>query len=241
MVGYINNVLHKFGIQINRYPNGVLKRRIQLITEYAINKIFDVGANEGQYAQKMRKLGFTGDIISFEPLSSAFAKLKENGKKDKNWYVNNYALGNDNTAGSINVAGNSYSSSLLEMLESHKSAAPESQYIDKEEIIIKKLDSIFDEFYCANDKVMLKIDTQGFEKNVIDGAEESLKKIILIQLETSVIPLYGKEVLLPEMIKFIEKHGFTLIAIEPEFENPNTHHLLQADCIFVNNENIKQY
>lgn len=223
------------GMQINRYPNGDIKRRLQLMSEYAINKILDVGANEGQYAQKIRKLGFRGKIISFEPLSTAFIKLSENARKDKNWSVNNYALGNEDNTGVINVAGNSYSSSLLEMLETHKTAAPESKYIGREGIIIKKPDSIFYQFYRANDKVILKIDTQGFEKNVLDGALESLKSILIIQLETSIIPLYNSELILPDMIKFLDQQDFGLIAIENEFENPGNHHLLQVNCIFLNN------
>ena len=43
----INNILRKFGLQIFRYPTGDIKRRLQIITNYKINKIIDVGANSG--------------------------------------------------------------------------------------------------------------------------------------------------------------------------------------------------
>lgn len=231
-----NNVLRKIGLQINKYPTCFLKRRLQLIKEYKINKILDIGANRGQYAVKLRKMGFKGDIVSFEPLSSAFRKLSETAKPDKHWNINNFALGNEDTIGFINIAANSYSSSLLDMLEAHKNASPGSVYIDKEEIQIKRLDSIFYQYYNEKDKIMLKIDTQGFEKNVIDGAENSIVNIVLMQLETSIIPLYNNELLLAEMLKYLESRNFKLIALENGFENPVNHHLLQVDCILINND-----
>lgn len=231
----LKNVFHKVGLQVNRYPHGDLRRRLQLMTEYGINKLLDVGANEGQFAKNMRKLGFKGEIVSFEPVSSAYVKLCAKSRKDRKWAVYNYALGDKDTPGKINIAGNSYSSSIMEMLETHIKAAPESRYVGKESVIIKPLDSLFDQFFCEHDKIMLKIDTQGYEKHVIDGAENSLKKIRLVQLEASLVPLYQGELLLAEMIQYLEHKDFSLIAIESEFENPLNHHLLQVNCIFLNN------
>ena len=92
-------------------------------------------------------------------------------------------------------------------------SAPESGYINKEEIEIKRLDSIFNSFSIGNDKVMLKIDTQGYEKSVIDGAAKILDKISLIQLEMSIIPLYEGEMLFMEMINYLDKKGFQLISL----------------------------
>ncbi|HOX41877.1 MAG TPA: FkbM family methyltransferase [bacterium] len=231
----MNNIFHKAGFHIYRYPNDNLRRKLQLMAEYQINKILDVGANEGQFAKDMRKLGFKGEIVSFEPLSSAYAKLCANSRKDRKWAVHNCALGDEDTSGKINMAGNSYSSSILEMLETHINAAPESRYVGKEDVIIKRLDSLFEQFFCDNDNIMLKIDTQGYEKHVIDGAGNSLKKIRLVQLEASLVPLYHGELLLAEMIQYLEHKDFSLIAIESEFENPLNHHLLQVNCIFLNN------
>jgi hypothetical protein len=61
---------------------------------------------------------------------------------------------------------------------------------------------------------MIKIDTQGYEKNVIDGATESLNNIKIIQLEMSILPLYENEILFIEMINYLDKKGFQLFSLE---------------------------
>jgi FkbM family methyltransferase len=183
----------------------------------------------------MRELGYRNKIISFEPLKSAFEELKNASFKDNNWIVNNYAIGNKDINGVINVAGNSYSSSILNMLPMHLNSAPKSKYIAQEEIEIKKLDSIFNSFCNKEDRVMIKIDTQGYEKNVIDGANETLSNIKIIQLEMSLVPLYENEMLFIDMINFLDKKGFRLFSLEDGdgFSDPTTGQLLQIDGIFV--------
>lgn len=140
--------------------------------------------------------------------------MKKASLKDNNWLVNNYALGNEDIKSMINVAGNSFSSSILNMLPTHLKSEPESIYIAQEEIEIKKIDSIFNSFCNKEDRVMIKIDTQGYEKNVIDGATESLNNIKIIQLEMSILPLYENEILFIEMINYLDKKGFQLFSLE---------------------------
>lgn len=224
----VQKMLRKAGIQLKRY------HRLKIVNYYNIDTLFDVGASTGQYAITMRQLGFCKKIISFEPLKNSFEGLKKASLKDKNWLVNNYAIGNENIKGVINVAGNSMSSSILNMLPTHLNNAPQSKYIGKEEIEIKKLDSIFYSFCNKNDSVMLKIDTQGYEKNVIDGANESINSIKIIQLEMSIIPLYENEMLFIEMINYLDKKGFQLFSLENGFSDQTTGQLFQVDGIFVN-------
>ena len=231
----LKKLLREVGIQIKKYPDPDHERRMKIINSLGINVLFDIGANTGQYALKMRELGYKNKIISFEPLSQAFKDLRKNSLRDNNWIVNNYALGNENIINFINVARNSYSSSILNMLPKHIESAPNSKFIDREQIEIKKLDSVFDSF-CDNNRenVMLKIDTQGYEKNVIDGAANSLQIIKIIQLEMSLIPLYENEMLYKEMIEYLEAKGFTLFSLENGFSN-SIGQLLQVDGIFVKN------
>lgn len=231
-VDILNKYLSKIGAKIVRYPEYDLRRRKMLLDYFKINKVFDVGANSGQYAMKMRQLGFDGEIISFEPLSKAYETLKQNTRKYKNWKAINIALGDKDEETFINVAGNSYSSSLLEMLPDHINAAPESTYIGKEKIRVNKLDTIISDFYNETDRVYLKIDTQGYEKQVLAGSVESLRKIKGIQLEMSIVPLYKEEMLFSEMVMFLENKGFILHSLENGFSLPRTGQLLQVDGLF---------
>lgn len=239
MKKFIQRVLRRNGYQITRYPDLDIRRRFKIIEYCDINKIFDIGANTGQYALNMRQLGYDEKIISFEPLEDAFQVLEDISSNDKNWIINKYALGNEDIDSYINVAGNSQSSSILEMLPEHIKSAPKSKYIAKQEIQIKKVDSIFDNFYKEGDHIMMKIDTQGYEKNVIDGAEKSLDKIRVIQLEMSIVPLYENELLFVDMIKYLGNRGFQLYSLESGFTDQSTGKLLQVDGIFVNNKIVK--
>ena len=203
-----------------------------------INILFDIGANTGQYAKNMRELGYSKKIISFEPLTDAFNILNENSIKDDSWLINNYAIGDENSSGVINIAHNSISSSILNMLPSHANSSPTSKYIAKEEIELKTLDSVFNSFCKKDDKVMMKIDTQGFEKNVIDGAAKYLNNIDIIQLEMSIIPLYKNEMIFIDMMKYLDEKNFQLFSLENGFSNPTTSQLLQVDGIFVNKHSL---
>ena len=199
---------------------------------HKIGLVFDVGANIGQYSKYLRESGYNGRIVSFEPLTSAFGILSGIAKRDLKWETANIAIGNYDGKATINISSNSYSSSILEMLPSHLQSAPESKYIDTEEISIVKFDSILDEYWHGVENIYLKIDTQGYEKYVIDGAESSLKNIIGVQMEVSLIPLYKDELLLPDMLSFMYRKGYILMSIEPGFMDPTTGQLLQVDCIF---------
>jgi FkbM family methyltransferase len=228
----IQNILARAGMKLVRYPESDEKRRVQLVDFFRINKILDVGANAGQYALQMRRLGFKGRIISYEPLNQAFSTLSRIAASDPNWETWNLALGDENTESEINIAANSFSSSFLDILPAHTRSAPQSAYVKKQKVQIKTLDSIFEDIYQPDDRVLLKIDTQGFEKKVIDGAQQSLPQIKGIQLEMSIIPLYMDEMLFTEMISYLKERGFDLFSLENGFANPMTGQLLQVDGIF---------
>jgi len=200
---------------------------------YDINIFLDIGANTGDFANQIRNVfGYTKKIISFEPLSSAFRLLKVKTDKDPNWDAFNFALGNTEEKRQINIAGNSYSSSLLDMLPYHQTAAPESKYIGKEIIEVKKLDSISGDLFNTTDRVYMKIDAQGFESNVLKGAENSLLKINTVQLEMALVPLYEGELLFNEMCNFMTNKGYKLVGIDPGFPDKDSGQLLQVEGFF---------
>jgi FkbM family methyltransferase len=133
----------------------------------------------------------------------------------------------------INIAANKgLSSSIADMLPNHIENAPEAQYVSKEKVPIRKLDSIFDQFLQPGDNVFLKIDTQGYEINVLDGAEKSLPKIKGIQVEMSLVPLYSGEMLFPDMLRHLTGKGYTMFDLGPVFTSPTTGQLLQVDGMF---------
>ena len=145
----IKKVFVKMGLELNRFkpdssPDAQL---IFSLYKFDIDLIFDVGANSGQFASAVMRGGFKGKIVSFEPLTSAHSLLLKASRRDTNWVVHpRCAIGDHDGKATINIAGNSASSSLLPMLDSHISAAPHTAYIGKETVTLSKLDTIAPEY-----------------------------------------------------------------------------------------------
>lgn len=231
----LRSLLRRTGYDVLRFQplTHPLARRKRLMEQYAIDTVLDIGANIGQYGQELRRdMRFSGNIISFEPQSAAFELLKKNAAHDPKWEVNNFALGDKNGTANINIAGNSHSSSLLGMLSSHIDSAPSSSYIGSETTDVKTLDSIIDNYCSVRNNVYLKVDTQGFEHKVIEGAEKSLERIRMIQLEMSLIPLYDGQVLFDDLHGLLTGKGFKLVSLEQGFVDQRSGHLLQVDGIY---------
>jgi FkbM family methyltransferase len=232
LINAIRRLINPINLDLKIYPNLDLRRREKLLNHHKISKIFDVGANSGQYASQTFDLSFKGGIISFEPVKSTFDSLNSKAKHNRNWKALNYGLGNINEQLEINLSQNTYSSSLLNILPSHVKNAPDSKIIGVETVTIKTLDSVFKDLVSEKDIILLKIDVQGFEKNVLDGAKESLNNIKGIQLEMSIEELYKNEMLFIEMITFLKSLGFNLHSLENGFYNKESGKLLQVDGLF---------
>jgi FkbM family methyltransferase len=227
--------LRKLGYDVARFTpeSHPLARRGRLLRSLQIDVVLDVGANTGQYAQGLRRdQGFAGRICSFEPLAAPFQVLRKRAAGDPHWSAFNFGLGDVAGNATINVAGNSESSSLLDMLPRHLEAAPDSRFVGTEDIEIKTLDEVFSDLCASGERVFLKIDTQGFEGRVLRGADRSLVRIDTVQVEMSLTPLYVGEPTFVEMCQLLVGEGYTMVGLEPGFADPRTGQLLQADGIF---------
>lgn len=227
--------LWTLGFDISRFnpESHPVARWRQRLEACRIGVVLDVGANVGQWAQELREdVGYNGRIRSFEPMSAAFEALQARAAQDPDWEAFHFALGDAEGNVTINIAQNSHSSSILEMLPAHEAAAPESVFVGQEEVTLRTLDGIFDEVCLPGDRVYLKIDTQGYEGCVLSGARRSLPKIDVVQLEMPLAPLYAGERSLVELLELMLGEGYELIALDPGFTDPRTGRLLQVDGVF---------
>ena len=211
---------------------------VRALKAHNINVVFDVGANIGQFASELRMYGYEGKIISFEPLSQAHSELVNRAKYDKNWIVHpRSALGNSINNIEINVSYNSVSSSILPMLISHENSAPNSKYIRKESVPLVTFDSVYKMYCSPKDNVFLKIDTQGYEWSVLDGAELHLSNCKGVLLELSLLPLYEGQKLWEDLIGRLRITNHDLFAIQPGFTDQLTGQTLQIDGLFFKSHN----
>lgn len=230
-------VTHPFGLKIERHFGTELglKQIHKVFKQYGINMLLDVGANTGQYAMSMFKVGYKGTIISFEPLSDIYEVLKTNQSKHNNWKLfRRTAIGDYCGKAMINISENRESNSILPISERHTKVAPSAKYVGELEIPIVTLDSIFTDITTSDNKTCLKIDTQGLEDKVLAGAAESLKKIILIQLELSLIPLYDGSRTIDWMISYLKDLGFEPVLFLPGFIDRTTEEMQQVEGLFIN-------
>ena len=235
MKSLVRYLFRRLGFDIRRY-NPVPSQYAQLVrmlSAHRINLVFDVGANAGQFGHFLRDAGYSGRIVSFEPLSIAWEQLLEASRNDPLWAVaSRAAIGSEDGEIEIHVAGNSVSSSVLNMLDSHANAAPGSCYVGNERVPLRRLDSIAPGYLHSDSVAFLKIDTQGYEDRVLQGATELLDKIIGIQLELSLVPLYEGQRLFDDLFKQIKAKGFELWTMSPVFVDPQSGRLLQCDVTF---------
>lgn len=232
----IKKIINRAGFDIHRFnhastPFGLF---IAAIKNFGIDLVVDVGANTGQFSGELRGGGFSGHILSFEPLSTAYQTLLKNSQGEENWEVfPRCAIGDIDGEVMINVSQNSVSSSILPMLSSHHAAAPQSNYMGQEVTPIYKLDSILPVKITGFHSVLLKIDTQGFEWKVLDGAMNILPQIKAIQMELSLVNLYDGQHLWLECIERLKNLGFALWSLQPAFTDHNTGQTLQFDGLFI--------
>ena len=236
----INNLIKSgarhLGLEVRRFqPSSSAAAQIRtMLAAHKINLIFDVGANVGQYVSELRShVGYKGRIVSFEPMSSAHAKLSKAAVRDELWEVNErVAIGATTGSVNINISSNSVSSSVLSMLDAHANAAPQSRYTSAESVPLAPLDSVALGYFKDDSIAFLKIDTQGYEGEVLRGAAETLQRVAGVQLELSLIPLYEGQMLMPELIKWMTELGFDLWGISPTFADSKSGRMLQVDATF---------
>lgn len=231
----IRKVLRKAGWELTRFrPESCDWARLRwMLSAHGVDTVLDVGANAGQYGRNLRDAGFRGEIVSFEPLSKAHSQLCRIARHDSLWTVaERMAIGDWDGQTEIHVANNSVSSSLLPMLPSHQAAEPESKFVATETVPIARLDSIAPRFLKNGKPIFIKIDAQGFEKKVIDGAPELLKRTAGLQVELSLTPLYEGESLFQPIVECLRSINFDLWALNPAFVDKRNGRMLQVDGVF---------
>lgn len=196
----------------------------------ALETIIDAGANQGQFAIAANYFYPGVHIHSFEPLPKVFPILERNTGRFTNIKTYNVALGN--SSGMLEFYSNDYShaSSALQVSTLQQNMLPKTGNVKRIEIPVQRLDDLRPHlnFHAP---VLLKMDVQGFEKEVLKGANNSLQQIDYLLFETSFIPMYDGEPLFDEMHQFVKELGFEFIAPVGFFQTEKLQ-ILQMDLLY---------
>jgi FkbM family methyltransferase len=212
-----------------------------IIEKYQINLVIDVGANEGQFASELRRNGYQGKIISFEPISSAFAKLKAVASNDRHWDVYNFALGTENTEQKIYISDDSCFTSFLKSNDWCEQEFGEGSLGKIEEtVIVRRLDQVLNEIVDNLDRsrIYLKMDTQGYDLKVFAGLGNMHERILALQSEISVLPIYQGMPHFTDSISCFEQAGFEIAGMYPVSTEKAGLRTVEFDCLMVKSSRL---
>ncbi len=231
LLSWVNNTLEKYaGLRIQPSPESRLtKARHQVLNRIKSEALLDVGANTGQYAERVRVSGFKGIIHSFEP-TSRFHILSENATKDASWFTHNIGFGDKKEIVEFNISSNDgLSSSMLKPKEILTQGFG-IDFTKKESVRIERLDSfILDK---KLDNLYLKLDVQGAEMSALIGLGDSIGRVSAIEFESAFIELYEGETNHYVIAEWLIARDFI------PYQSVNTHWdatglTVSLDCIFV--------
>ena len=202
---------------LNKYVFGY--HLAKLFKRLDIRCVIDVGAHQGGYGHFLRTdVGYSGLIISFEPAPANLSALRKRAKADGNWVVLGMALGDENRRREMNVMKASNFNSFLEPTDAVVSDFRMYNAVDHREMVeMNTLDSLFDRISgeCGIERPYLKVDTQGYDLRVLQGARSVLGTFLGVQVEASVKPLYVGAVPFTEVFAFLEARGFEMTGTFP--------------------------
>lgn len=195
-----------------------------------IKTIIDVGANQGQFALSARYFYPTAGIHSFEPVPDVYHTLQQNTRRASGINTYNFALGSTN--GFLEFFQNAYShaSSALHVSSIQQQYFPQTGEEHQIKVPVKRMDDLVSNI-ALESPVLLKLDVQGFEKEVLKGAAASLSKIDYLLFETSFVPMYEGEPLFDEMHNYVKELGFEFIA-PVGFCQTDALQILQMDLLY---------
>jgi FkbM family methyltransferase len=235
----VRSVFLKVGIAARKANLNTLEglRMATLLNENNVETVLDVGANKGQFGSELVDNDYRGQVVSFEPLPDAHQKLAAAAAraqaKGKSWIVAQpVAVGAVAKQTQFHIAKNSISSSLLPMQELHVNAAPDSQFVRDITVNVRPLHDLVAALGIDSNRLFLKIDTQGTESDVIEGAMPIMDRIVGIKTELSLVELYSGQNLYHKMDTLLRGMGFVLWDVIPVFRNLTTGRLLQFDGVY---------
>jgi FkbM family methyltransferase len=231
-------MLRRAGFELQRYDaEGSYPKRRQLLLEAEkVDTVLDVGAHAGEFGESLRHGGYGHRIVSFEPIGELFERLRAIAGADADWSCKKVAIGDQPGETEIHVSGNDgFSSSIREMASTHEEAAPSSSYIRSEKVTVATLDQLSEEALESASRVFLKVDTQGYESEVLAGGSATVARCRLVELELGLVELYTGQALFSDLVERMETAGFSLTDLEPGFRDQRTGQLLQVDALFRRN------
>lgn len=233
---YLYNCAATVAKPVGMYPFPKTYRRhlLDILEALQVNCVIDVGAHFGEWGEIVRGIGYKGTILSFEPVSASFERLKRAARNDKKWKIYPFALGEAGCTSSIHVYKSSDFSSIL---SAGASAGDRFEHdvetMRTESIQVRRLDECLPELDLSGAKIYLKVDTQGYDQKVVAGASGILDRVIAMQSELpGPRPIYREEPALTESLAYYASLGYFPTGFFPLLHQDGDVSVIGFDVVF---------
>ncbi|MDE0703505.1 MAG: FkbM family methyltransferase [Rhodospirillaceae bacterium] len=207
---------------------------VTILGHFGITVVLDIGAHKGEYGGYLRRAGWAGRIVSFEPQSAVRPALEQRASADGNWQVAPaMALGGADGEIALNISAESDMSSALPLAGSAMRFTPSSAMVGRETVPLRRLATVFGDHVRGGDTVFVKADTQGYESAVLDGAAPVMARIAGWQLELSIEPIYAGEADWRTMLDRMERLGYAAHLFIPGYFSRHIARQIQIDGVFM--------
>ena len=215
----------------------ILDRHLaEVLERLRIEVVIDVGASWGQYRGLLRKLGFTGRIVSFEPVGRPWGHCAALAAEDPAWHVHRMAIGARSGQRTIKVGSSDDFSSFRPLSAYGRETFDELDVTGEERVAVRPLDALWPELIGAESRrVFLKTDTQGWDLQVYRGARKHLDRVLGTQCEVAVQRLYRRMPGYHRSLKFLERRGYALTGIYPVWRD-GALRIGELDCVMARPE-----
>jgi FkbM family methyltransferase len=237
-------IARRFGVYVTRDPAWLAyeDQLRRILSTLKINCVLDVGSYHGDFARLLRRLGYAGLIFSFEPVAANFEALEEARGDDRLWRTHRLALGAVSGEALIQVFAGTTFHSFLQPSEYGLARFPDKLQLERTEMVrVERLDNILDELLKDVDqpRVFLKIDTQGYDLDVIRGLGAKSNFIAALQIETAVNPIYQHVTnSFVDAVAYLQPLGFQVFGLLPvTFHSENMIQVVEFDCLMCRAEN----
>lgn len=207
-------------------------RLAELLARHRIGLVFDVGANTGQYVLAMRRHGYAGRVVSYEPGATAHATLSATAATDPFWVIApRLAVGATSGEAVLNVSGESDMSSLKPLTEDAARRFASARPVTTESVPVTTLAAEIARHARDDEAIFVKSDTQGFEAEVLDGLAGAASRVQGIQIELSLVPIYAGQPDHLALLARLAALGFTPHLVIPGYWSHHHGRMIEYDAV----------
>ena len=200
--------------------------------------LVDIGASEGDFVGNFCRFCGVRKALLVEIQPSRCEQLRRRFPQPS-FHIVCAAAGHREEDAEIDILAWDYSTSLLKIKREDLNAVGTNDYSVRERIKtkVRPLDRVCVETGFMEQIDLLKLDVQGAEGMVLEGARETLRRVHSVWTEVSFRPLYEGSITFPAIYDLFRTEGFHLAGLEDAYRAADGE-LLQADALFVrDNEN----